>query len=530
MTMAQIESPSRWSAVPMGLASVLGLFALLVVLLLMLRQVAHPPAFAADEVYLNLAAARNLHQLRFLGLDVATNLPATTDTLWQLLLTFGQRLPLSAEAGVLALGAVLALATLLATRRMAAQLASSTAAGLAMIFMAVASSLPMDSACGSSTVLATLLVAMSLVRYLDAAPRERWPLPLASAWWAGLAALVHVELLVIWLVLAVHAVVTGPLRRGRGFGLVFPLLRVFSGVLVIGMVMSPALAWNMQTLSVPWPRFPDAPLSLDALAVGTAQGAVTASLQGSGGVVGECYRRALDVPMLQGGWPLLFLILGLGYTAVDAHRDRQRLTGTVGFTLLLVPLFYAGLYPYVGWNAAPAVFASLQPAWAALVALGMARSAITLCRVIKRLAKREIPWLSPGWAASVLAALLALTGVLRNLHAGRTEFTALADVQQTRTKLLETLGEAQPGEHVASDRIGWLAYARPSRYTDVRGRVSPVLLAFQTESGWRAREAADYLRGQNVTRLLTWEPGYRYVEEGFGVPAGTTFPRVSEVP
>jgi hypothetical protein len=405
MAEAQVETPSGWQKVRAGLLAVAGLCALLSVLLMMLRQAGGGVAFASDDTYLNLAAAHNLHLHRFLGLGLATSVPATTDTLWQLLLSVGQRLPLSAESGALVIGALMALAALLNSHRMAFYLSNRATAGAAVILVALASSLPMDVMRGHSTTLAMVLVSMLLVRYLEGGPRDRWPLPLGAAWWAGLAALVHIELLIIWVAVALHALLTGPLRRGRGHGVVFPVIRVLSSLLVVSMVLSPALAWNMQTLSVPWPRFPDAPLTLDAWAAGASPDLATASLQGSGGVVGECYRRALAVPLTAAWWPLLFLSLGLGYTVVDAVRDRQRLTGTVGLALLLVPLLYAGLYPYVGWNAAGPVFAALQPAWATLIALGIARSAITLCRVGKKMARRELPWLSPGWATSVLVTI-----------------------------------------------------------------------------------------------------------------------------
>ena len=530
MAEAQVETPSGWRKISAGPVAVLGLSALMAVLLLMLRQTVGAVAFATDDTYLNLAAAHNLHLHRFLGLGSANSLPATTDTLWQVLLSVGRRLPLSAESGALAIGALLALTALLNSHRLALYLSHHTAAGAAVILMAVASSLPMDVMRGHSTTLALVLISMMLVRYLEGAPRDRWPLPLGAAWWAGLAALVHIELLIIWVAVALHALITGPLRRGRGYGVVFPTLRVLSSMLIMGMVLCPAIAWNMQTLSVPWPPFPDAPLTLDAWAAGASPDLAAASLHGSSGVVGECYRRALAVPLTASWWPILFLALGLGYTVVDAARDRQRLTATVGVALLLVPLLYAGLYPYVGWNASGRVFAALQPAWAALIALGIVRSTITLCRVVKNRVHRELPWLSPGWATAVLITVLALTGVLRHLADGRSEFTAVAGLQPVRAQILEALSDPMPGEHIASDQVGWLAFSRASRYTDLRGRVSPVMLAFHTGSGWQAREAADYLRSQGVNRLVTWEGRYRYAEEGFDLSAGDSFPRVLDVP
>ncbi len=531
MVTPQLERPAAWRRIGSSITAQLGFFVLLLLLVILHRQVTPPTVFAADETYLNLSVARTLHDHKMLGLNVATPVPATADTLWQVLLSIGfDHLP-RPDSIPLIMGAVVGLLVLVKSHSLGQRWIHSGGAGAVAILMAVASSLPMDVMRGQSVALSTLLITLLLVRYMEGGPREQWPLPLGAAWWAGLAALVHMELLVIWLVVVVHAVVTGPLRQGRGRGVVFPLLRMLSGIIIVGLVLSPALAWNMQVLAVPWPRMPDAPMALDAWGAAAPSDVGTTTMALAGQVIGSCYAGAFSVPLLQGFLPLLFLALGLGYTLVDAMRDRQRLTGTVGLALLLVPLGYAAIYPYVGWNAAPAVFGAIQPAWAVLIVLGAGRSAATVCRYVHRMAQRELFWLSPAWASSVVVTIMALMGVLRTIDAGRTEFQTLPGILADRTRVAESLGDPQENEKIASDQVGWLAFTRGSTCMDLTGRITPVLLAFRSDrSGWQGAEAAVYLREQGVRRLVIWDDAYAYAEPAADRGADNPRPRISTLP
>lgn len=522
-TITHLERARTW------IAALLGFFGVLLVLVLMQRQVAPGMDYAADDAYLDLTVARTLMTDGTLGLSATSLTPATTDTLWQILLSLGLKVIRNPLSVPVLLGTLLGLLAILNTQTMARYLNAISWAGSAAILLAVSSSLPLDVLRGRSLALSMAVVAMLLLRYLEGSSRARWPLPLGAAWWAGLAALVHVELLVVWVAVALHAVITGPLRRGRGHGVLFPLIRVLSSVVIVGMVLVPALAWNFKTISVPWPRFPDAPLSLDAWAVTPAGDMLARSFGLTGSVVAACYARALSVPILQGGLPVIFLLLGLGYTVVDAARDRQRLTGTVGLALLLVPLLYAFCYPYVGWNSSASVFGSLQPAWALLIALGVGRSAATICRMVPKLVGRDLPWLSPAWASAVLVTILALTGVLRQMKAGRVEFGHLSETAASRERLLATWGPSREGDVVAADRVGWLAYQRPGRYLDLTGGMTPVLLAFRQESGWQGTEAAAYLREQGVSHVVTWAADYAFAETALGCAGSGPFPRLCRV-
>ncbi len=528
MATPHLERPATWCRVGLQIAPQLIFFILLLLLAMMHRQLVPPSVFGTDETYLNLVVARTLHQHKILGLNEVTPTPATADTLWQVLLSLGfDHLP-RPDSIPLIVGAVVGLLTLIKTHSLGQHWNHSGGAVGGAILLAVASSLPMDVMRGQSITLSALVVTFLLVRYLEGGPREQWPLPLGTAWWAGLAALVHVELLVIWLVVALHAVITGPMRKGRGHGIVFPLLRMLSGIIIVGLVLSPALAWNMKVLSVPWPRMPDAQMALDAWGAAAPAEVGNATVALVGQVIGASYARAFSVPLLHGFLPLLFLALGLGYSMVDAVRDRQRLAGTVGLALLLVPLAYAAINPFVGWSAAPAVFCSLQPAWAVLIVRGATRAAKTICRLAHAMTRRDMPWLSPAWASSVVITIMVMIGVLRSLDAGRNEFASLPGVVSARARVAASLGDPAEGEKIASDQVGWLAYTRGSACMDLTGRVSPVLLAFRSDSsGWQGAEAANYLREQGVQRLVIWNDAYAYAEPTLSSSADSLRPRVS---
>lgn len=528
MATTTIEKPAYWMRAGTSVAALLAFALMLLLLVLMHRQVAPPIHYGSDDTYLNLAVARTLHEHRILGLGTTSPTPATTDTLWQVVLSIAYRYLDRPATLPLVAGALLGMLVVSTTRGLGRHWIGFSTAGWAAVLIAVSSGLPLDVMRGESGALSLFLISMLLLRYVQGGPRDQWPLPLGTAWWAGLAALVHIELLVIWLAIALHAVVTGPFRQGRGHGVVFPLLRLLSGLIILGLVLSPALSWNNSVLSVPWPRMPDAPMALDAWG---AAGAGTTTVETAGQVIGSCYARALSVPLLHGIVPILILGIGLIFSVVDAIRDRQRLVGTVGVALLLVPLFYAVIYPYVGWKAAASVFGALQTAWAVLMVLGVWRIMTGVCRLLHRALQRELAWLSPAWASAVVLTLLSLTGVLRTMGVARAEFQSLPDLIAVRGRVAAELGETTPGEKVASDQVGWLAFTRPGSYLDLSGRVTPVMLAFRSDqAGWQLEEAASYLRDQGVNRLVTWKESYSYAETALGVTADTPCPRVAHLP
>ena len=505
-------------------------FLLLLLLAYMQRQVLPHLVFRSDAPYLHFAIGRSLQTAGLLSVDGRTAVPATAETLWQVVLAAGQRFLSGGYHLPVMLGACFGLMVVLQTRRLARLWHAADWASGAAILLAVTSGLALDAVGGSSHALSMLLVTLMILRYLESAPRARWPLPPMAAFWAGLAALVHLELLLVWLALALHAVAAGSFRVGRGQGVVFPLLRLAIGVLLIAVTMSSALAWNQHAFGVPWPRFPDAPMSLNAWSAEAAAQVWSSNLALALGALGESYSRAFSVPLLRGVLPVMFLFLGMGFTLVDVRADRERVAGTVSLMLLLIPLGYALVYPYVGWGAADAVFGSLQPAWAALIALGVGRSGAPLCRWVTRLAKQDLPWLSPDWLAALLLTLLALMGVIRQLDAGRKEFHALARVQADRERVLKEVEGLPPEVRIASDRIGWLACYRPGYYVDLTGRLSPRLLAFRGGAGWEAREAADYLRQLGIRRVVTWDEAFHYAETGLDLLRDAPLPRVSRVP
>lgn len=521
--------PSRLQIIGSWLAGPLCLCALLLLLFQLRSQPGAEIAYVGDDVYLDLAAARSLQQSGVLGLQADTRLPATCDAFGQVLLSQVGRLVAAPEAAPVVLGIILALFAVQGGLGLARSWTGYAGAVSVAVLLATSSSLPVDIRGGTSMVLSLLIVIYLVQRYLQGGPKSCWPLSPRVAWWAGLAGLVHVELLLIWLAVALHAVVTGPWRHGRGHGLAFPLLRLAGNLLIIAMVLSPALAWNVHAISVPWPRFPDAPLSLDAWSQQPAAQVLAESWSLTAGVVGACYARALAAGILGGGLPVVFLILGLVFSLVEVRRDRQQLSGTVGWALLLVPFFYALVYPYVGWSAAAPVFGALQGAWAVLVVRGIYRGGTVLCQAVQRGARRAWPWLTPGWISAVLVTILALLGALRNLREGGAYAMQVEQAQAERQAVMDALGPPAPGEFIATDRPGWLAFRRPTRYIDLTGRATPVMLAFHSADGWQGEAAADFLRQQGVTRLVLWSERYAYAAAPLGAVVDGTWPKVIEV-
>ena len=528
-----MEDPAPWRARLIRMAprmwGVLAFFALLCLLLSMQRRVSPQLDFADDAAYLDLVSARTWSSVGHPGLGPATPIPATSGVLWQALLFMGLKTSLPPLAAPCALAALLGVVLLLKTWRIAGLMNVGRWAVAAVLLVAVASSLPMDVIGGRSHVLGAVLTLLMVQGHLETAPRDRWPMPLSSACWAGLAVLLHVELLVIWLALGLHAIATGHLRHGNGAGLVFPTLRLLSGLIIVGLMLTPVLAWNMKTLGVPWPRFPDAPLSLDIWATQAPGVAFARTLDQSFSVLIPCYLRAFSVPVLAGFVPVIFLFIGLAATLEKARLEPFQILGTVGFALLLVPLLYALIYPYVGWSAAAPVFSALQPVWAVLIVAGVARTADALCRYVEKSGQRDMAWLSPGWASAVLLTLLIALGCLLNLHRGGRHSRLLAVEKAARLQLLDELGPTRPDEYLASDRVGWLAYVRAGRYLDLTGARYPLILSIRATDGWQPAQDAAYLREQKVTAVISWTQDYGYLATHLGCASDTPLPRLCRV-
>ncbi len=510
--------------------TLLAFFVLLYFLGLMHKPKADAWAFTSDGAYFDLAVARTLSSQGFLGLGETGRIPATSDTLWHLVLSSMQQVVENPVAAPVLLSCVMAIWLLCQIRTWPLRVRPESPVLPILLMVAVSSSLAADVLSGRSLVLASVLTLLMLVSYIEGMPCEQWPLSPLVAWWAGLAMLVRVEMLVIWLALVVHALAVGHFRVGRGQGVVFPLFRFLVGLLVVGLALTPALAWNLSLLANPWPRFPDAPMSLDAWSIQPPGLTFATSLNLSLSALGGSYFRALTVPILRGFLPLAFMLVGLVVSLQEARQDRTRLAGTLGLALLLVPLLFALIYPYVGWGAADHVFRALQPAWAVWIALGVVYTTDFLGQRMSPSAKKEMPWLTPRWMAVGLFALLILSGFGLNLAAGRDEARQVARQQSARGRIAHELGTVQENQVIASDRVGWLAYTRGGRLLDLTGRVTPIVLAFRTPSGWQGPEAAGYLRQEGVTHLVLFSEEYAYAEAALtGQALSGNLPRISRV-
>lgn len=524
----QTESSPRSAASRAGLivVTLLLFFLLLYVLASMNRSAANAWSFVADEAYLDLAVSKSLAGNGFLGLGEQTRIPATADTLWHLIVMPFQKMAVKPVAVPVLLSTLFAVWMLLKLKSAAVEIRGGDIVFPSMLLLAAASGLAPDVLSGRSTVLCALLVLLMLEIYLKGMPRGQWPLPPMAAWWAGLLALVRIEMIVVWLALAIHALVVGPFREGRGRGLIFPFIRFLTGVLLILLVLLPALGWNFSILRNPWPRFPDAPLSLDSWAMQPAGEVLGLSVSLTFSALLESYLRAFSVPLLRGFLPLLFLFAGIYYSVNAAFREPKRLQGTVGLALLLVPFLYALIYPYVGWGASYHLFASLQPAWAILMAVGVVEIASSLNQWITRTNNRDLAWLTSARASALFLALLLSFGLILNLVAGNGEAHQLRKALHERKQVLEALGPASAQRMIASDRVGWLAYTLGGRYLDLTGRATPILLAYRDQTGWHGEEASAYIQNEGVTHLVIFDEAYAYVEPAFRLSAADPLPRV----
>lgn len=485
------------------------------------RQALGDLGFLRDEAYLNLAVCDHWVQEGVYGVG-GHPIPATRDVLWRALIAGCDWLCndlitapylLGALFGLVALSLVMSLSW-----RTVPRVGGTLLAALLLIF---GGGLVLDAVAGRGGTLLSALCAWACLLHVRGCSPGRAPLPLGAALLVGLAALVHIEFVVLWLAFTLHALLQSFSRRPGEPGFLAVLVRAITGAVVVAILLSPLLWWNTKVLGVPWPRMPGAPMTLDAWAVG-APGEAWARMQElMREAFANGYTWAHQVPFLR-GWPeRIAAWLGVALVLVDAVRDRARRPLTGLLAVVLLPLVFAPVYPYVGLAYAVDVFRALQPAWIVLAVYAVARLADGVTWLLDRGAP-ACPAFARRMAPLVLiGALLAFNGAARTVHELRAGRDALREAQAGRKAAREQLTAlgARPEDAVVTDRPGWLLRERIGRVLDLTGAVTPVVLAYQDPRGaWEIEGLSGYLRTQQAAWVMIWSPAEQPLADALGCP------------
>lgn len=450
-----------------------------------------------DETLVDCAIAKTIRTDHVHAIHAAEPLPVTRDALWRIVLAF---------TGAGDVPAVPALAILFACGAMLVLLAASVAtvcgagksgAGIASLLAATSAGLSLHTVTALPVALGSLCAAFALLRHVRSCAGGV-PLSLASAVWIGLAMWTRIEFLVVWLAMWLHAIVSCIAQRRS---VAWAICQGLSGLLLIALFMAPLLAMNAKAIGIPWPRCPDAPLSLDVWAVTSAAYASSSLFQAMKISIPSAYVKFADVLLSGPGsvvvLPGLLLVIGLALRRDDGSRAVRPCLVVCVVALAL----YGAIIPFVGWSSTAFVFSALVPLAAG--AVGTALEWLSTKLPEKRVLRAGLVGV-----VSLLLLSSALIGQTRGV-------AAMMDLGASRAAALGTLEESG-AQVVASDRAGWLLQAGVVA-VDLRGETTPEVLASLDVYGvWKPTQLATSLHRRGVNALAIWDERHDVLAEQIG--------------
>ncbi len=474
--------------------------------------------FVGDAAYVNMAVARTLIEKQVYGLDGDTPITAGRDVLWRLAVALAGWVSGNVVTGAYLTAALCALLTLLLTLRLARFLfpfppfMTYTA-----VLLLAAPGVLVSALDGTSTPLATMLVTAAVLLHVEGLYERRMPLPMGSALLVGLLAWIRLEFLILWPVFFLHAVVLSFFRSSAENTPMVVVTRGLTGLLMTALCIFPLLAWNFRVVQVPWPQVVGAPFTLDTWLSATPGGALAAYGSMSLGAVPSAFGRLGAVPFLAGRLEGVMTWFGACFIAgLSIWRQEERPYTIVLFLLLLLPPCLAFAYPYLGWDAAPAVFETLTPLAVITAAFGFFRVPF-LVEELYRKWRSGLPSATGfrvWWV--VMGSILLIVAVLRTgMSASRRtgELVELGSLRQAAGSLLESdeLHQAL----CATDSAGWLAFTLRTPVLDVTGECTPqVLTCLDSRGQVDGPKLRELLVEQEAVSVVLWDPARDALAEG----------------
>ena len=479
------------------------------------KKAGHGLSFLDDDAYTDLVVARNLSSSFSYSLEPNGRMPATENVIWRLMLALGGWITGDFRATAYLLGAILSVVTLLLCLRLARFLFPFPPFILyTAVLVAIAPRLVIDGVSGTSMALATTLVTAAGLLHIEGLSGRRHTLPVGSAIFIGLAMWIRIEFSLLWVLFILHALIVGPFKeRGEYFAEI--IAHAITGIVVIILCILPMLIWNYQLLKVPWPQAIGAPLTVDAMASGNQS--VMSGFRMSMSNLLPAFARWNQVPAMGVflvnffAWCGAVFILGLSMGRVE-----ERPYTLVLFILVLLPVLYALIYPYVGWVNAGLVFGSLGPICVIAAAFGMFRVPF-IAEGLYRRWKQGLPaatGFNVWW--SVMGTIVILACFVSNRSLLRIRGEQLQETMAARESLATALrvGEIK-GEKILTDAPGWISYELKRPVIDLDGEGSPRILTCLDEQGRiDPSKLKSYLQEDRPDLLTIWKEENVYLAEG----------------
>ncbi len=473
-------------------------------------------AFVEDSAYAHLAVADSLLKTQTYGFNPQEPIPVIHDALWRLAIAAVASVLPDPKTAVYLLGAVFSLVVLMTAIRLARLLFPFPPFIMySVVLLVLTPPLLADSLAGTSVSMAGALFMLAVLLHIEGLSGRRPLLSAGTAFLVGLLMWVRIEFVLVWIVFSAHAFILSFFPGKKGTTPLYAVTRSITGLLLQALVVFPLLAWNVQVIQVPWPQIIGAPFSMDYWVSASAGGALGHYVSLFSRGVPEAYARLYAIPFLSGVFEKALTWFGVLFIAVlSVWREEERPYTVALAGLLLFPLFFALLYPYVGWDGAGILFSVMGPLCVLCASFGIFRIPFLIENLYRKW-KEGIPaatGFSIWWI--VMGSILLVVCLARSTVALKERKALLRERAAARQVVDDAIRQGQlDGRLYVTDRPGWLAFAHKARLVDLSGEGTPGVLACLDEQG--GLDPADlgvFLAERKPDSLVLWEARNQFVE------------------
>jgi len=443
-----------------------------------------------DSSYLDLATVNQLDR----GVGYIASFPErqafSESVLWQALLFIAVKIFKDTVVAAYLVGFACSIGVLLVAISIARRmLGFQPYVFAAACVLAISPALTTAATTGGALSMAMLLVMLSVKRHLEGLSGKGLVLPVSSAIYIGLAMLIRVEFIVLWLVMCLHAGLSVLFKWRNDIKPALVGIQAASGLVVCFIVLWPIVHLNMQLISVPWPVSVGSDIVVEA--GGNVAGEVSAAMVAR---VLDGYLYLLDGSNVFGLVEFLVLLLGLMmllYAGMAEKKKRVLLLPL--FVVALVPGLYGLLSVFTGPDGKYVVLNAFVPFFLITGIFGVFR----LPGVIHPKSK---------WAVGLAIALVVVMGVRTSLNERKNiaERDAMLDWQSRYHGLI---GEVNESRTVCmTDRAGYPAFLNRQHVVDLGGRSSIAVLRCVNDAGQLDDEKTlELARAREPDLLVLWE-------------------------
>ncbi|MBW7909100.1 MAG: hypothetical protein H3C50_09325 [Kiritimatiellae bacterium] len=519
--MTETEAPALkrkpiFALLPVALGGILALLAFVLVLAWGQHKANALFSYPTDNALLDIALADSWSAMGSPH-AAAEPIPLQIHALWRALLTlsspfFEPRIAvfvLSLIAALLSIPAFLSLARAIFPR--------THPMWWGLIAWVIISPIALDVFSGQPLALATTLALFAFAIHLKGLRPGDAPLPLRSAVLIGFASLIRIECFSLWLMLALHALALSGTRRIQT-SVATVLIRTLNGVLVLAILLSPLIWWNMRVLGVPWPTAADAGLTLNSADSSTFIALMSAGAQVSLSALARS-------PLVGNGFIFVFIVAGILFLIIDLIRKKLDWSATTLLVPVLLPLAFLPFYPLLGGSALDLLCRTLIPLWLLLASYALAG----VVRGVRwMLIRAESQWPRPlvlGTAGILVGAIPVLAGLRDQVTAWRAHGVAQTAVSSTRHALDEMLLQAGATKEtpIATDVPGYFLHEGFTSILDLQGRLQPELLSWMdADSVSDPAGLREYLEHRGVTLAAFASPPIPALATVFNCPSDPT--------